>query len=634
MSTPLERLKLSLEPPRNAEARPAPVVFPASVPAPPMTTPVAPSATAPAPEKPAPMPQRADLIPQATSVLPVAAAVVSAPVSSANPVTKDTDKQVPVSHVPKPRSDPHKLTRRAGDLDPSKSLMPVAETVTSVATACILGAAIAAASPWASTLSLPAALATPLTALGMAGVLAQTLLAFRRRKIGLVTIQQVEARANRRGITDPLTGLANRAGYKINMEDALAARQGDMPLGVVYIDLDRFKEVNDNFGHEMGDKLLKAVTARLAEISQGRATAARLGGDEFALVVHGCQSISEITDIGASISKRMGQPFMIDSVELVIGGSVGIAIAPEDGSDYSELVRRADIAMYRAKGAGRGNSMRFDNSMEDNVRNKKIMEDELRHAVERGELEMVYQPYFAADGETIRGVEALVRWNSEKLGLVSPGDFIPLAEETGLISEIGDWTVKVALEHAKDWPDIGIAVNVSPAQFRAKALAENIIKMVTESGIDHKRIEVEVTEGVLIRDADRAAATIKQLRDAGMRVALDDFGTGFASLSYLRRFQFDKLKIDQVFVKTLSSERGGGSGSAAIIHNVVALGRSLGMTVQAEGVETLEHHIFLRAAGCHCLQGYYFARPMTKEAMDIFLNQKRGFGNSDSRYYA
>jgi diguanylate cyclase len=227
-----------------------------------------------------------------------------------------------------------------------------------------------------------------------------------------------------------------------------------------------------------------------------------------------------------------------------------------------------------------------------------------------------------------------VRWDSVKLGSISPGEFIPLAEETGLIGEIGDWTVKVALEHAKSWPDIGIAVNVSPTQFRGKGLAENLIRMVTESGIDHKRIEIEVTEGVLIRDADRAAGIIKKLRDSGMRVALDDFGTGFASLSYLRRFQFDKLKIDQVFVKTLSSERGGGSGSAAIIHNVVALGRSLGMTVQAEGVETLEHHIFLRAAGCHCLQGYYFARPMPKEAMDAFLDLKRGFTYNDNRFYA
>jgi EAL domain-containing protein (putative c-di-GMP-specific phosphodiesterase class I) len=248
-------------------------------------------------------------------------------------------------------------------------------------------------------------------------------------------------------------------------------------------------------------------------------------------------------------------------------------------------------------------------------------------------MRMVYQPVFAADGETIRGVEALVRWLNPELGIVSPVDFIPLAEETGLIGPIGDWTVRRALEDARSWPDIGIAVNVSPAQFRGKGMAQSIIAIVNEMGIEPKRVEIEVTEGVLIRDAEKAAATIKEFHDAGMRVALDDFGTGFASLSYLRRFQFDKLKIDQVFVKTLSAERGGSSGSAAIIHNVVALGRSLGMTVQAEGVETLEHHIFLRAAGCHCLQGYYFARPMEKVDFDVFFAQRRGLGY-ESRYYA
>ncbi len=450
---------------------------------------------------------------------------------------------------------------------------------------------------------------------------------WQRSKAALITVDQ---RAKRRGVTDPLTGLANRAGYKLNVEDALAARTETQPIGIVYIDLDRFKEVNDNYGHDMGDKLLCAVTVRLGEIAGTKATGARLGGDEFALLVDGCTSADEIGAIGDDISLRMGQPFVIEGTELVIGGSVGIAVAPEDGHDFNELVRRADISMYRAKAAGRGTCLRFDPAMEDNVRKKKVMEDELRHAIERGELEMVYQPVFAADGETIRGVEALVRWNNPKLGMVSPAEFIALAEETGLIASIGEWTVRVALGHARDWPDIGIAVNVSPAQFRAAGLAEMLIAIVAESGLEPKRVEIEVTEGVLIRDADRAHAVIKSLRDAGMRVALDDFGTGFSSLSYLRRFEFDKLKIDQVFVKTLSNERGGGSGSAAIIHNVVSLGRSLGMTVQAEGVETLEHHIFLRAAGCHCLQGYYFARPMSKTDFDAFYETKRGFSRTST----
>ncbi|MGL5136157.1 MAG: putative bifunctional diguanylate cyclase/phosphodiesterase [Beijerinckiaceae bacterium] len=516
--------------------------------------------------------------------------------------------------------------------NPADSLLPAAEIAcallsTSLAWGAVLAAgAIPGVPAYGADWLLPFGLAGGLAAIAQAG------LAVRRWRKGLAALKAVEESARRKGVTDPLTRLANRAGFRLHVEDAMLARVEGRPIGVIYIDLDRFKEVNDTYGHEMGDKLLCAVTDRLAELAAGRAIGARLGGDEFALVVTGCADADEIVALGEQISKKLGNPFNIDSVELGIGGSVGVVVGPEDGVDYPELVRRADIAMYRAKAAGRGTSLRFAPSMEDGVRKRKKMEDQLRGAIERGEMEMVYQPVFASDGETIRGVEALVRWDSPVFGHVSPGEFIPLAEETGLIGVIGEWTFKVALEHAKDWPDIGVAINVSPAQFRGKNLAEQIIDMVAASGIEAKRIEVEVTEGVLIRDADRAAATIAKIRGAGMRVALDDFGTGFSSLSYLRRFQFDKLKIDQVFVKTLSSERGGGSGSAAIIHNVVSLGRSLGLIVQAEGVETLEHHIFLRAAGCHCLQGYYFARPMPKPEFDAFLGRKRGFIAEERRF--
>jgi diguanylate cyclase len=471
-----------------------------------------------------------------------------------------------------------------------------------------------------------------LAAAGVVGISCQIGFAVMRWRRNNAAFKNIKISAERRGIADPLTGLSNRAGYKLDAEQALAERTGTRPVGIIYIDLDRFKEVNDNYGHDMGDKLLLAVAGRINGVTQGRAKGARLGGDEFALVVHGCQTAEDIVEIGETISKRLGQPFGIDGVELVIGGSVGISIAPDDGADYSELVRRADISMYKAKAAGRGVAVRFDASMEDHVRNRKVMEDELRQAIARNELSMVYQPVMAADGETVRGVEALVRWTNARLGPVSPGEFIPLAEETGLINSIGDWTVRKALADAQDWDDIHIAVNISPVQFRGSGLAEKLVAMAAEIGIEPRRVEIEVTEGVLIRDADKAAATFKVLKDAGMRIALDDFGTGFSSLSYLRRFQFDKLKIDQVFVRTLSSERGGGSGSAAIIHNVVSLGRSLGLTVQAEGVETLEHHIFLRAAGCHCLQGFYFAKPMPKAEIDDFIRKRRGFSYDDRRY--
>jgi diguanylate cyclase len=629
MSTPLERLRQTLldaqkglptlSPQATAELKPSPAVALRNLLAERLAQQQA-AATLLPPEPPPP-PDAATLTALHEAKPPEAAPQLPAAV------------QPPPAARPAPARPPARTARPGKDEQPETGLRPVAELLLGTVNLLTAGAAGLALGAAPGLLTLPGAFGLPLLQALSFGIAAQAGLSLRRWRKGLAAIAEVENRAKRRGITDPLTGLANRAGYKLHVEEALAQRRGREPLGILYIDLDRFKDVNDNYGHDMGDKLLCAVTARLADISGARAIGARLGGDEFALAVTGCGTDDEISAIGESISKRMGQPFMIDGVELVIGGSVGIAIAPTDGNDFNELVRRADISMYRAKSAGRGTCIRFDSSMEDHVRSKKVMEDELRHAIQRNELEMVYQPYFAADGETIRGVEALVRWHSAKLGNISPADFIPLAEETGLIGEIGEWTVRVALEHARSWPDIGLAVNVSPAQFRANGLAESLIGMVHASGIEPRRVEIEVTEGVLIRDADKAAATIKQIRDAGMRVALDDFGTGFASLSYLRRFQFDKLKIDQVFVKTLSSERGGGSGSAAIIHNVVSLGRSLGMTVQAEGVETLEHHIFLRAAGCHCLQGYYFARPMSKTAFDAFLLQKKGFTGRDGGAY-
>jgi diguanylate cyclase (GGDEF)-like protein len=602
MNGPLDRLRVSaaLTRPAMARAAAAPPEIPAQIGIAPAHSPLAPAAL--------------------HHVSPVSSAATAMP--QAEHAAADATRQPP-ARKPAIASSLQPFSSEIGN--PAGTLLPAAEIAcallsTSLAWGAVLAAgAIPGVQAYGSEWLLPLGVAGGLAALGQAG------LAVRRWRKGLAALKTVEENARRKGVTDPLTRLANRAGYRIHVEDALTAREDGQPIGVVYIDLDRFKEVNDTYGHEMGDKLLCAVTARLAEIAAGRAIGARLGGDEFALVVIGCADADEIVGLGEEISKKLGLPFGIDGVELGIGGSVGVAIAPADGVDYSELVRRADIAMYRAKGAGRGNCMRFDPEMEDGARKRKKMEDQLRRAIERGEMEMVYQPVFASDGETIRGVEALVRWDSPVFGQVSPGEFIPLAEETGLIGEIGAWTFKVALDHAKDWPDIDIAINVSPAQFRAKGLAQSIIDLVAASGIAAKRIEVEVTEGVLIRDADRAAATIARIRGAGMRVALDDFGTGFSSLSYLRRFQFDKLKIDQVFVKTLSSDRGGGSGSAAIIHNVVALGRSLGLTVQAEGVETLEHHIFLRAAGCHCLQGFYFARPMPKPEFDAFLGKRRGF---------
>jgi len=312
----------------------------------------------------------------------------------------------------------------------------------------------------------------------------------------------------------------------------------------------------------------------------------------------------------------------LDVVEVVIGASVGVVVAPDDGTESSELVRRADISMYRSKTAGRGQAQRFDHSMEDEIRRKKYLEGELRHAIGRDELDVFYQPFFASDGETLVGVESLMRWRHRDEGYISPAVFIPIAELTGQIVEISEWAMRKAMNDIKAWPGLQLAINVSPVQFRRKDLVASIAKLVEEAGLEPRRIEIEITEGVLVEDADAAIEMIAEFHEKGFRIALDDFGTGYASLSYLRRFKFDKLKIDQFFVKSLSV----GSGGAAIVHSVVALGRSLGLSVQAEGVEALEHHIFLRASGCHYLQGFYFAKPMDKVRMDAFFAKSHGAG--------
>jgi diguanylate cyclase (GGDEF)-like protein len=460
----------------------------------------------------------------------------------------------------------------------------------------------------------------PLVSIALVGVLLSILRGVRFQREATEIVADIERAAYDRATRDPLTGLRNRSGFKMRLDEAVEARSGDELVGVVYIDLDRFKEVNDGYGHEMGDKLLVAVTERLTAICGRDVTIARLGGDEFAVVVTRRRTAGDIVAMGEAISRELGTPFTLGTTEVVIGGSVGIAIAPEDGADATELVRRADISMYRAKTGGRGQAIRFHASMEDEIKRRKFLEGELRHAIARDQLQVFYQPYLSSDGDSLVGVEALMRWSHPTEGDISPGVFVPLAEETGLIVEIGDWMMRRAMTDALSWPDVHIALNVSPVQFRRKELVENTVAMVTEVGIARERVEIEITEGVLMEDAEAAIEVIQGFRDAGLHVALDDFGTGYASLSYLRKFPFDKLKVDQAFVRNL----GVTAGSAAIIHSVVALGRSLGMTVHAEGIETMEHHIFLRAAGCHHFQGYYFAKAMPKEEMDEYVARKKG----------
>ncbi len=436
----------------------------------------------------------------------------------------------------------------------------------------------------------------------------------KRREVNEL-VGEVEAQVYDVAMRDPLTGLLNRASFKRKLEALVAARTGNELIGVVYVDLDRFKQVNDGYGHLKGDELLCAVTERLRDLSDAGLTVARLGGDEFALIVEDRNTPEAIMALAEQACENLGLPFQLGEVEALIGGSVGVSICPLDGEEHQELLRRADIAMYRAKTGGRSNTVRFDISMDNDVQELRALEADLRHAIERNEMTLAYQPFWASDGQTIVGVEALLRWNHPKRGQVSPAYFVPIAEEAGLIHEMGEWAIATAMRQTRPWGGVILAVNVSPIQFKRPALAERIKELLGETGFEPERLEIEITEGVLMDDAEAAVKFMRGFKEIGVHIALDDFGTGFSSLSYLRRFPFDKLKVDQSFVRALGS----GPGTAAIIHSVIALGRALGMTVHAEGVETLEHHIFLRAAGCHHLQGFLFSRPLAAADMELLL---------------
>lgn len=437
----------------------------------------------------------------------------------------------------------------------------------------------------------------------------------RKRREVHELVGEVEAQVYDVAMRDPLTGLLNRASFKRKLEALVAARSGNELIGIVYVDLDRFKQVNDGYGHLKGDELLCAVTERLRDLSDSGLTVSRLGGDEFALIVEDRNTPEAIMALAERACDCLGHPFQLGEVEAQIGGSVGVSICPLDGEEHQELLRRADIAMYRAKTGGRSNTVRFDISMDNDVQELRALEADLRHAIERNEMSLVYQPFWASDGQTIVGVEALLRWNHPKRGQVSPAFFVPIAEEAGLIHEMGEWAIATAMRQTRSWGGIILAVNVSPIQFKRPALAERIKELLGETGFEPERLEIEITEGVLMDDAEAAVKFMRGFKEIGVHIALDDFGTGFSSLSYLRRFPFDKLKVDQSFVRALGS----GPGTAAIIHSVIALGRALGMTVHAEGVETLEHHIFLRAAGCHHLQGFLFSKPLAAAEMEVLL---------------
>jgi diguanylate cyclase (GGDEF)-like protein len=413
---------------------------------------------------------------------------------------------------------------------------------------------------------------------------------------------------------DALTDLPNRVLLRERLEHDLAvARRGSDHTAVLMLDLDRFKEVNDTLGHPAGDALLQAVAARLRECNRETALIARLGGDEFAVIERVANPFVEAAALAGRIEQALRQPFDLGDHQVTTAASIGIAVAPRDGADCDEILKHADLALYCAKSSGRGTFRFFEPTLDHRMRTRRTLERDMRNALVNGELELHYQPYVDLASGHIRGFEALLRWRHPERGMLLPADFIPLAEETGVIVPIGEWVLRTACAEAATWPENRrIAINLSPTQFRSKELVAVVVGALASAGISPHRLELEVTETVMVHDSDAVLDALGRLRELGVRIALDDFGTGYSSLSFLQKFPFDKIKIDRSFVSELTSATQEGR---AIARAAVRFAASLGKTTTAEGVETKEQLDILAAEGCTEMQGYYFSRP--KRSADI-----------------
>jgi diguanylate cyclase (GGDEF)-like protein len=425
--------------------------------------------------------------------------------------------------------------------------------------------------------------------------------------------RKAEAKISHMALHDALTDLPNRRSFHEQLDNRLSDLSRDQKLAVLCLDLDRFKTVNDTLGHPYGDKLLRQVAGRMRGCLREGDTIARLGGDEFAILQGGIKQPNDAIALSARLVEAASAPFEFGGHQVVIGVSIGIAIAPTDATDADQLLKSADMALYRAKTDGRGSYRFFEAEMDRLLQARRALELDLRKALVKGEFELYYQPLVNLEKEEISGFEALIRWNHPVRGLVAPLDFIPLAEETGLIVPIGEWVLRQACAEAVKWPgSVTVAVNLSPAQFKMRNLPQMVMSALAQSGLAAQRLELEITESVLLVGSEPTLKTLHQLRKLGVRISMDDFGTGYSSLSYLRSFPFDKIKIDSSFVHNLESN----ADSKAIIRAVTGLGSSLGMTTTGEGVETKEELEYLRQEGCTEAQGYFFSRP--KPASEVF----------------
>ncbi|WP_024510456.1 EAL domain-containing protein [Bradyrhizobium sp. ARR65] len=433
--------------------------------------------------------------------------------------------------------------------------------------------------------------------------------------------QRAQAQISHMARHDALTNLPNRTLFREQLEQALRlAKRGDQ-LAVLCLDLDHFKDINDSLGHPTGDALLIEVGRRLSQCIGEGDTVARLGGDEFAIVqLCDAGETNPAVSLASRIVEVIAAPYDIGGHQLLIGVSVGISLAPDDGKNPDELLKKADLALYRAKADGRGTYRFFEAGMDARAQARRLLELDLRAALSRGEFEMHYQPIRDVLADTVVGCEALIRWKHPLRGWVQPASFIPLAEETGLILPIGDWVLRAACKDAMEWPaEIVVAINLSPVQFKNPNLLASVMAALESSALPAHRLELEITESVLLQNSEATLATLHALRAQGVRISLDDFGTGYSSLSYLRSFPFDKIKIDRSFVEELTSRE----DSMAIVRAVTGLGRSLGIVTTAEGVETMGQLEVLRREGCTQAQGYLFSRPCPAQEMKRMLVAER-----------
>ena len=427
-----------------------------------------------------------------------------------------------------------------------------------------------------------------------------------------------ENKINKLAHSDTLTGLLNRAKFNDELQASVSQleRHGT-PFCVMYLDLDRFKLINDTRGHLVGDQILKDVAQRVSDTVGHTDIVARLGGDEFAVIMRENNSAHAAAKLAARLIEEVKRPFEIDGERHKIGISIGISQAPLNGTQPTQLLQNADLALYRSKEDGRGVFRFFESHMDSDQREKRLLESELKEALDSNEFELYFQPLVSPEDGKPTGMEALIRWNHPIRGVISPTEFIPIAEQSALIQEIGNWTIKEACMAAAQWPlDVIVAVNLSVHHFNGSDIVGYTRNALSESGLEPHRLELEITESLLINNTEEVYRILKQLKDLGVAIALDDFGTGYSSLSYILQFPFDKIKIDRSFITASSND----DAAKAILKMISTLGESLNIRITAEGVETREQVEFLKSINCDQLQGYFFAKPLPKADLKKFFD--------------